>query len=305
MSPVGVWHLWVVDDRDGITTVGNIGNWALEITGVEKADFNRDAHTDVLWHHETEAANLLWYMEGTRLFASEYSDPVGLPNVEWKIVGTHDFNGDGRTDILWRHDTSGESVVWFMERGTLVSGTFTDPPALADVNWKVAGTADFNGDAKPDILWRHDVTAQNVVWFMNGSTLVSGTFTSPAVLTDANWKPVGTGHFTPGPANLDTQPDILQWNQVTGELVILPMDGITILGQQFTFPAGLADTRWRPVATGDYNRDGQADIVWRHQDSGQNVVWFMGGPAGHQMYGGVLTDPPVFADARWKIVGPR
>jgi hypothetical protein len=36
--------------------------------------------------------------------------------------------------------------------------------------WKIMGTADFNGDTKPDILWRDTVTGQNVVWYMDGIT---------------------------------------------------------------------------------------------------------------------------------------
>jgi subtilisin-like proprotein convertase family protein len=297
-SPIGLWNLWVVDDSDGFA--GNIGNWALEITTVEKGDFNRDAHTDLLWRHDTSGENVLWYLEGTTLFTGEFTNPPVLTDVRWKMVGTHDFNRDGRTDILWRHNTSGENVLWFMDRNTLVSGTFTNPAALADVNWQIAGTGDFNRDARPDILWRHDLSGQNVVWFMNGHTLLSGRFTNPPSVADTNWKVVGTGYFGAG-----VELDILWWHQVSGRLAVRHMDGVNVVDDESTTPNGLADTRWRPVATGDYNRDGRVDIVWRHDTSGQIVVWYMGGPNGSTMIGGVLTDPPLFADGRWKIVGPR
>ena len=42
-----------------------------------------------------------------------------------------------------------------------------------------------------DILWRHAVWGQIVVWFMSGSTRISGTFTNPSALADTNWKIVG------------------------------------------------------------------------------------------------------------------
>jgi subtilisin-like proprotein convertase family protein len=296
-SPRGTWNLWVLDDFS--TAAGSIADWALEITTVEKGDFNRDARTDLLWRHDTSGENVLWYMEGTTLFTGEFTHPPVLTDVRWKMVGTHDFNGDGRTDILWRHTTSGENVMWFMDKNTLLGGTFTNPSALADVNWQMAGTGDFNGDAKPDVLWRHDVSGQMVVWFMNGHTLVGGGFTIPsAAATD--WKIVGTGYFDAG-----AQLDVLVWHQVSGNLGIWYMNAITIVSVGPTTPAALPDTRWRPVVTGDYNRDGRVDIVWRHETSGQIAVWYMGGPDGSTMTGGVLTDPPVLADVRWKIVGPR
>jgi subtilisin-like proprotein convertase family protein len=295
--PFGFWNLWVVDDA--AADIGSIGNWALEITTVEKGDFNRDANIDLLWRHDTSGENVLWYMEGTTLFTGEFTNPSVLADVRWRMVGTHDFNGDGRTDILWRHNTSGENVMWFMDKNTLVSGTFTNPAALADVNWQMAGTGDFNGDAKPDILWQHDVSGQNVVWFMNGHTLTSGTFLNPPSV-NTGWKMAGTGYFNAG-----GQLDILWWHQVFGLLEVWHMNGVNVVSSESTTPAGLADTRWRPVVTGDYNRDGRVDIVWRHDTSGQIVVWYMGGPGGSTMTGGVLTDPPVLADARWKIVGPR
>ena len=83
----------------------------------------------------------------------------------WSVVGTGDFNGDGKGDILWRN-TTGDIGIWFMN-GAIVSR----PSDLGNVptNWSVVGTADFNGDGKADILWRN--TSNDVgIWFMNGAT---------------------------------------------------------------------------------------------------------------------------------------
>jgi subtilisin-like proprotein convertase family protein len=298
MKPNGTWRLWVFDDADVDT--GSFGNWALEITTVERGDFDRDANPDFLWRHEAAGQNALWYMQDNVLFTGELTDPPVLADAGWKMVGTHDFNADQRTDILWRHATSGQNVVWFMDKNTLLGGTFTDPAALEDVAWQMAGTGDFNGDARPDILWRHATSGENVAWFMNGHRLVSGTFLDPPSFPDTTWTIAGTGYFDP-----DTQLDILWWNQVSGQLAVWFMNGTAHVGGELTTPEGLADTRWRPVATGDYNRDGRVDIVWRHQDAGQNVIWYMGGDSGTVLIDGTLTDPPVFADTRWKLVGPR
>jgi subtilisin-like proprotein convertase family protein len=297
-EPLGTWRLFVRDDVPG--DAGNLLDWGLVISTVAKGDFNQSSYADLLWRHDASGENVFWYMNGNALHYGERTDPPVLTDVRWNMVGTHDFNGDSRNDILWRHTTSGEIVVWFMERNALVSGTFASPPTLADVSWQMAGTGDFNGDAKPDILWRHDVSGQNVAWFMNGVTLTGGTFLNPPELADTDWKMVGTGYF-----DGNNQPDILWWHQASGQLVVWFMDGITLVGGELTAPAGIPDVAWRPVATGDFNFDRREDVVWRNQVTGANLVWYMGGANGTTRVGEAPTDPPVFADTGWKIVGPR
>jgi hypothetical protein len=36
------------------------------------------------------------------------------------------------------------------------------------INWNIAGTGDFNGDRKVDILWRNNSGA-DAIWFMSGA----------------------------------------------------------------------------------------------------------------------------------------
>jgi hypothetical protein len=86
-----------------------------------------------------------------------------------KMHDTHDFNGDGKSDILWR-DTSGNISMWLMNGSTVISGT-----GLGNVptSWSVAQTGDYNGDGMSDILWR-DTSGNISMWLMNGSTVTSG-----------------------------------------------------------------------------------------------------------------------------------
>ena len=284
--------------------LGSIPSHTVTITDDDAAafirgDFNQDGKTDILWRHLTSGENVLWYMNGAVLAGGEFTTPSGLADVRWKMVGTHDFNSDLKNDILWRHDTAGQNVLWFMNGSVLTGGTFLTPAALEDTDWKMAGTGLFDGDVKPDITWHHRVSGQIVLWYMNGSVLTSGTFTNPASFPDTNWSLVGVADFS---TPLDNKPDFVWRNQVTGGLLIWFMNNAQQIATTPTTPPALADTRWSLVATGDYNLDLKNDFVWRHGESGQNVIWFMNGAV---LLSGTFTTPSEFADVRWQMVGPR
>ena len=76
--------------------------------------------------------------------------------------------------------------MWFMN-GVARSGSAS--LGSVDVRWRIAGLADFNGDSKPDILWRNTSTGENYVWYMDGVTVIGGG--SPPSVADQDWKVVG------------------------------------------------------------------------------------------------------------------
>ena len=49
---------------------------------------------------------------------------LGIVPTSWNIVGSADFNGDGKTDILWQNSVTGQRVIWLMN-GTSY-GSFVD-----------------------------------------------------------------------------------------------------------------------------------------------------------------------------------
>jgi hypothetical protein len=106
----------------------------------------------------------------------------------WKPVGTGDFNADGTPDIFWW--ASGMNRVWFLDGTAALAEVLPNPPFVSDPNWHAVAIHDYNGDRKPDIVWRHALSGQNVLWFMNGTTLASGIFIDPS-LPDMSWKIVG------------------------------------------------------------------------------------------------------------------
>ena len=198
-----------------------------------------------------------------------------------------DFNGDGKTDILWRNKSTGQNVVWLMNGAAFSSYSLID--AVADTNWQIVGTGDFNGDGKTDILWRNKSTGQNVVWLMNGAAFSS--YSLIDAVADTNWQIVGTGDF-----NGDGKTDILWRNKSTGQNVVWLMNGAAF--SSYSLIDAVADTNWQIVGTGDFNGDGKTDILWRNKSTGQNVVWLMNGAA-FSSYSWIDT----VADTNWEIVG--
>ena len=104
----------------------------------------------------------------------------------------------------------------------------------ADQNWMIVGVGDFNGDGKPDILWRNTSTGQNAVWYMNGVTLIG---VDSANSSHQNWIIVGVGDF-----NGDGKPDILWRNTTTGQNAVWYMNGVTLIGVDYLTTA--ADQSW-------------------------------------------------------------
>ncbi|HXJ78797.1 MAG TPA: VCBS repeat-containing protein [Candidatus Methylomirabilis sp.] len=88
-----------------------------------------------------------------------------------------DFNGDGRSDVLWWH-SSGLVYEWLLNGAAPIG---TGSPGSTGTDWTIVGVGDFNGDGKADILWRHK-SGVVYLWLMDG-TSISGSGSPGAVGT--------------------------------------------------------------------------------------------------------------------------
>ena len=193
---------------------------------------------------------------------------VYTPGPAASVTATHDFNGDGNSDILWRN-TGGQLVDWLMRGASVIGG---GSPGSATNDWQVVGQRDFNGDGFADILWRNSISGQVMIWFISDSTMIGGG--SPGTM-NSDWEIAGTADF-----NGDGKGDILWHCKASattctpGQVLIWFLNGTTVIamGSPGTLTPASA---WMVAGTGDFNRDGFADILWRNSTTGQTLIWLL------------------------------
>ena len=217
-------------------------------------------------------------------------------------VATHDFNGDGKSDILWR-DTSNNIGMWLMN-GTTISQS----PVLGNVAaWAAVGQRDLNSDGNADVFWR-DNSGNVGVWLMNGTKILSANVLGNVPTT---WTVVGTGNFngdsygdvlwrdTSGNlgiwfmngksivqtavvgnvpiawtvAGVDSKGDIFWYNTTTREVGMWVMNGVNVVQ---TVDFGSVPANWKIAGVGDFDGNGSTDILWR-DTSGNVGIWLMNG----------------------------
>ena len=227
-------------------------------------DFNGDGRSDILWRNVTTGQVSDWLGQANGGFVGNDANAFATVPTSWTIVGTGDFNGDGRDDILWRN-SNGQLSDWL---GT-ANGGFTpnDANALTTVAtiWSVVGTGDFNGDGRDDILWRNS-NGQLSDWLGQANGGFVGNDAAAFTTVPTNWHVAGVGDF-----NGDGRDDIL-WRNDAGQL----SDWLGQTNGGFTpndaNAFASAPTSWHIVGTGDFNGDGRDDILWR-SDAGQLSNW--------------------------------
>jgi hypothetical protein len=74
-------------------------------------------------------------MNGTTVLNPGAATWVGYVASPWSVIGTGDYNGDGRSDILWT-DNSGNYAIWEMNGTTVLNPNATGVGYVA-TNWVV------------------------------------------------------------------------------------------------------------------------------------------------------------------------
>jgi hypothetical protein len=82
------------------------------------------------------------------------------------LTHNHDFNGDGLSDLLWRH-TGGTFTEWQSNGSGFSPNVAVN--STVDNSWHLEGAFDFSGDGQADLLWRNDASGTFTIWDSTGN----------------------------------------------------------------------------------------------------------------------------------------
>lgn len=203
-----------------------------------------------------------------------------------------DFNGDRRSDVIFRNVKTGQVYRLLMNGQSIADEAmiYSEP----NLQWKIIETGDFNADKISDIVWQNSFTEQIYIQLFNSNGIPSGGSIQYSP-NSMDWKIMSTPDI-----NGDTRSDIILKHAVTGEVKALISNGLAFSPTNVFYKEPNLD--WQIVAAGDffgYHRDSQ--IVWRNKTTGQ--VYLMTLDVSGQnvnQSGTIIYQEP---DTKWQLVG--
>jgi hypothetical protein len=180
--------------------------------------------------------------------------------------------------LFWQHETTGSVLSWGLRGATRVAAYAVTPGGVGDADWKVVGSADFNGDGEVDLLWQNQRTTKLSVWYLRNATFAGAGSLSVGSVSDTNWKVRGVADV-----NADGKPDIIWHHQQDGRRAAWLLNGTTVVKVWTIWGPweGSYDTQdrtdpvWKIAGVADFTRDGYADLLWQNTQTGALVVWML------------------------------
>ena len=221
-------------------------------------DFNHDGNLDIALSSGAGNTVSLLLGNGDGTFAIKSTTPVpgGIGTL---LVG--DFDRDGLLDLATGSTTTHSNPTAYTGTLTVLlgagDGTFTAVQTATSVGAASLATADFNGDAIPDLV-AGDFFAQTASVFLGKG---DGTFTLKSTNTIQNAQ--NAASFAAADYNNDGIADIASLDFYNNSATILlgKGDGTFTQGASLSDPTAVGEPNAFNIACGDFNQDGIADLA--------------------------------------------
>ena len=253
----------------------------------------QDPRPSLFWQHEETGELLSWHLSGINVVDTRPLTILAVPDLDWKIAGTGDLNGDGSPDIVWRH-ANGAVAAWFLQNNLVTQTSLLSIPAVPDLGWRLAGVGDTDGDKRADLVWQH-TNGSLGIWFMNGMQVTRTSLLGIPRVSDPAWQIQAVGDI-----NNDRRADLV-WRHTDGRIGTWLLKGTAVTATQFFSIDRVADPRWRIAAAGKIDAVSPPALVWQHQ-AGAVAVWYVNGPT---VLNTLFLNPSSIVDTKWAIVGAR
>jgi len=275
-------------------------------------DFDGNGRSDLLLRNRVTGETRVWLMDGSAVVSE-----LALPHLSRKVsvVGNDDYNGDGFADLLALEKKTGQLEMWIIR--IIQSDALVERISLTQTvgrGWSVAGSGDFDGDGRSDLVLRNENQRLVEIWYLNGGEVLE-----VLEITDASheaWKVAGTRDF-----DSDGVAEILWHLSESGETRLWRFDteGVEEIGfgavPPFSQMHGILDlngdgradaflkideqpsvalirstgigpaqrlavgSNRRMTVSGDYDGDGLADLILADRTGRQLEMYFMAGLA--------------------------
>lgn len=264
--------------------------------GVPASPPNAGFSTSIYWRHASDGRNGVWRMDGASLVGVQLL-PTVSPGSAWMFVGTGWFDhapndGDHTPEAVWLNVSTGAVALWKLED----DGTYQAEvvgSAGPGGTWMVIAIANVDGDLDDDLVWRHELTGELVVWIMDGDD-VAGLVPLGQVSIGSPWQPQIAADLDD-----DGTDDLVWWNVATGQTGWWRIeDSAFASASLMPYVVGEA-SGWRVGGRGDFNGDFKTDLIWRNELTGANAAWLMDGAG---LIDGTTSLPPVPGDSPCEMV---
>lgn len=289
------------DNRDRCPAVYAASPDGCPVAAPRSGDWSGDGAVQLTFVDSTSGRAHAWTLRDCERAARRDFEMPGDP--AWTLAGTSDLTGDGKADLLWRNARTGDVRLSAMADGATM-GEQLLTPTIAESDWRIAGTGDFDEDGAADIVWQRVSTGHAAIWFMKSAggraVLQSTAYVTDggdaAVIARAPARIVGTTEF-----DADGQRDLIVESPASGALTIVRLGartprGVPRLGQA---AAGAAGAGWDVKAVADVGGNGRDALVLQEASTRQIALWTRDGD--RFVPSCRLDTPP----ADWEVAGPR